>query len=313
MALLDFLFAGSPPPNVSSTTVSTSGQPDWYQEYLRGLMGKANAVAGQEYTPYDFQRVADVQPAQQQGWDLASQNVGAATPYFQTGQTALNQGASPGLNNPVFQSYMDPITNAQTGVLNRIADLGARNLSEKLLPQVNDTFTGAGQFGSSRNAEFNARALRDTNEAILGQQANTLMQGINTGMQNYQTGMNRGVSAGTALGNMGQQAQQAGIRDAATMQDVGTQQRQIEQQSLDTAYQDFLDQRDWGKTQTRFMNEAIRGLQPQADKVATTNGPGSTFQPSVLSQLAGTAIAAGQLAKNFKKGGSVLKGMRRYG
>jgi hypothetical protein len=39
-------------------------------------------------------------------------------------------------------------------------------LTENILPGVNSTFTGAGQFGSTRNAEFGNRAIRDTQQAI---------------------------------------------------------------------------------------------------------------------------------------------------
>lgn len=75
----------------------------------------------------------------------------------------------------VMTSYMNPYVNQ---VVARIAQLNQRNLSENLLPQVNQTFTGAGQFGGTRNAEFTNRAVRDANESILGQQAQALQQGF---------------------------------------------------------------------------------------------------------------------------------------
>ena len=85
----------------------------------------------------------------------------------------------------------------QQSVLDTIAKQGARNLSENLLPQVSDAFIKAGQFGGTRMGEFGNRALRDTQEAILNQQA----QMANTGY---------GQALGASSADLARQAQLAG-------------------------------------------------------------------------------------------------------
>jgi hypothetical protein len=96
---------------------------------------------------------------------LSERAMQAANPYLQaSGRTAASQ----------VGQYMNPY---QTGVMDVIAKQGARNLTENILPGVSDAFIKAGQFGSSRMGEMGSRAIRDTQEAILSQQAQAAQQG----------------------------------------------------------------------------------------------------------------------------------------
>jgi hypothetical protein len=149
---------------------------------------------------------------------------GAAQPYM----AAASRSAA-----DTVGGYMNPYNEAVT---NRIAQLGTRNLSENLLPAVSDQFIRAGQFGSGRMGEFGSRALRDTQESILGQQAQALQQGYGQALGAAQTDLSRqaqlGASAGslagqemsglgslgTALTQAGQQQQQLGLGAATAMQ-----------------------------------------------------------------------------------------------
>ena len=85
----------------------------------------------------------------------------------------------------------------QQNAMDVIAKQGARNLSENLLPQVSDAFIKAGQFGGTRMGEFGNRALRDTQEAILNQQATMANQGY-------------GQALGASSADLARQAQLAG-------------------------------------------------------------------------------------------------------
>lgn len=117
---------------------------------------------------------------------LSERALAAADPYLRAaGQTSASQ----------VGQYMSPY---QQGVLDVIAKQGARNLSENLLPQVSDAFIRAGQFGSGRMGEFGARALRDTQEAILNQQSQAAQQGYAQSLQAAQADLARqGQLAGT--------------------------------------------------------------------------------------------------------------------
>ena len=248
MGVLDFLFQGSPPPQVTSYQSTSSGLPDWYSTYAQGILARGNAIAGTPATDYFAGRPPQVAPFsadQQSAFNQTRAQQGNSTPYFGQASDSLTQAgqanplglATPGLTNAGnaniygaaqpsldaaqgytaygagmpfvqqagqtwpqgFQDYMSPYTDAVTS---RIAQLGGRNLAENLLPAVNDTFTGAGQFGSRRHGDFTNRVVRDANESIMGQQAQALEQGYGQAAQIFGQDQSRMAGLGATAGNL---------------------------------------------------------------------------------------------------------------
>lgn len=290
MADTSYLFGSSVPSSLTDTVSDTSSQlPAWLQEYTRGLAGQATAVAGADYQPYqaptgattygqDTQRIAGLDPLQQQANQNIVGNQGNYQPYLDYASQTLPQAVG---------SYMNPYT---TNVVDRIAQLGQRNLSENLLPQVNSTFTGAGQFGSTRNADFTNRALRDANESILGQQASALQ----TGFQNASTNALNDLSRQSALGQM---TQQLGAQDASLLSTVGQQNQALTQQNLDVANQDWMNQNNFQKQNLDWLSQIIRGLPAQSSTyTATTQTPTMANQMSPLAAATQGFLGAKTLA-----------------
>jgi hypothetical protein len=151
---------------------------------------------------------SSAQPYFEQASSAANNITGAANPYLnQAGSTTAQALSDRALSaaNPYLQAaaqssasnvgqYMSPY---QQNAMDVIAQQGARNLSENLLPGVSDAFIKAGQFGSSRMGEFGSRALRDTQQAILNQQATMANQGY-------------GQALGASSADLARQAQLAG-------------------------------------------------------------------------------------------------------
>lgn len=172
------------------------------------------------------------QPYMGEGADLTRQSaqdnaMNYANPYLQSsGQTAASQ----------VGQYMNPYNQ---NVTDEIAKMGARNLQENLLPSTSDAFIRAGQFGSSRMGEFGSRALRDTQDAVLREQANALQQGYTQSLGAAQsdlarqgqlaetvgqitgTDLNRILSAGGQLGQLGVSGGQLANADASRLADIG--------------------------------------------------------------------------------------------
>ncbi len=136
---------------------------------------------------------------------LVSQNLNAGQGYFNqagamdvgaAGQPYLNAASKTATEN--IGQYMNPY---QANAMDALATAGARNLSEKLLPAVSDSFIKAGQFGGNRMGEFASRALRDTQEGILNEQAQMANTGYNAALAASQTDLSRleqlGQTAGT--------------------------------------------------------------------------------------------------------------------
>lgn len=157
---------------------------------------------------------------------------GVSQPYVNSGAGYLQQsaqGSSLAAANPYLAQasgtfaqnagdYMSPYTSAVT---DQIAKLGQQNLTENLLPSISDQFVRAGQFGSAQQRDVVGRALRDTQNSILGQQAQALEQGYGTAGNLYEqdaarqaqlagtvgglssTDLSRQAQAGSSLGSLG--------------------------------------------------------------------------------------------------------------
>jgi hypothetical protein len=164
------------------------------QPYLTGAGQLSTIGSAQPYYAQAGQMsgLNAAQPYMQGSQALAAQAAGGSALGAAAGNlTAAGQSAVGGI-----QQYMNPFTSSVT---DQIARLGARNLSENLLPSVSDAFVRAGQFGSNRMGEFGARALRDTQESVLREQAQALQQGYGQALGAAQTDAARQAQlAGTA-------------------------------------------------------------------------------------------------------------------
>lgn len=106
-------------------------------------------------------------------------------------QGALGQYAQYDQSN--LQQFMNPYTQ---NVINANNQQSNQNLTENILPAINSTFTGNGQFGSTRNSEFDSRAIRDNQQTLNNTNATTLYNAQNQANTNYQNWTQMGVNAG---------------------------------------------------------------------------------------------------------------------
>ena len=198
------------------------------------------------------------------------------------GQGYVNQAGQSSVSD--VNQYMNPY---QTNVMNALAQQGARNLSENLLPAVSDSFIKAGQFGSRNMGEFGSRALRDTQESILRQQAPLAQQGYTQAMQASASDKARQAGlAGTVgqltnqqmsqLGNLatsqtnaGQQQQQLGLSAANAMQATENQDLQRQMSALQSMANMSIDNQNANYRDLTALEAAGQGQQMQMQKELT--------------------------------------------
>ena len=218
----------------------------------------------------------------------------AANPYLQqAGDTSVSN----------VSTYMNPY---QTNVMDALAQQGARNLTENILPGVSDSFIKAGQFGSRNMGEFGSRALRDTQESILRQQAPLMQQGYSQAMQASaadkarQAGLagtvggistsdlGRQFSALQSVGDMAIADQNANYRDLTALEAAGQAEQMQMQQQLTAAEKEFVDQQLYPQRQMDWLSTQVRGMAPITPQRTLTSGSttGATYNNSPLSQLA---------------------------
>jgi len=336
MGVLDFLFQGSPPPATTTYGTTVSGIPQFMSDYTLGLLNRANAVAAEPYQAYGAARLAPFSPEQNRAFDLTAKSVGQFSPTINSAigmsQTAGNinalGSAQPYLNEAnktaptVINSYMNPYTDQ---VVNRIGELGARNLKEQLMPAIGANFIRSGQYGSTGQQTAAGKALRDVSESTLAAQNQALQQGYGQAMSAAQADLARQAGLGQVAGNLASQTardqlaaagqmgtlanlgQTVNLKDLAALEAVGQTQQQQGQKNLDIAYQDFLEQRGYPAQQLSMLNSLVRGL-PYSTTVSSQNtGPASTYQASPLSQIAGAASVYNALSgiKGAKEGGHI--------
>jgi hypothetical protein len=305
------LFAGEPlqAPSYATTTTDV---PKWLQDYTVDLFSQQRAVSGTPFQPYALPRIADVTAPTTAAQNLITSSTGAYQPTLQNAISGT-QGLSGATSVGNINAYMNPYTQ---NVTDQIAKLGARNLSENLLPQVSDQFIRAGQFGSSGMGTFGNRALRDTQEAILANQTNALNTGYTQALGASQADLSRQQGALAQTADLAKMQQGLTTADAAALESVGATQQAQQQKGLDVAYQDFLRQQGYPQEQINNMSATLRGLPATATPTTKSAAETSTtFTPSPLSQIAsafsaykGLTSAKGGLIDGYAEGGAVTGG-----
>ena len=330
MAFLNFLTQGQPLPS-SSSSLTTSQVPQYLSDYIYNTLSGAYSAAQQPYQAYTGPRIADFTPEQTQAFADTNASAQAYQPQLQAATQTAAQGA--GLNTlgaaqPYFNAaaqttpgvignYMNPYTQ---NVINQLGTQAAQQLNEKILPGINDQFTRAGQFGSSRQQEIANRGVRDLSNTLEQNIGSQLAAGYTTAGQQAQADLARQASLGQAAGTLtgtqevnaanlsnvqaglGQKAQALGLTGAAAEDTVGQQQQAMNQQNLDLAYQDFQTQTQYPEQQIGYLSNIVRGL-PSGGSTGsqTSTSLGSTYSASPLASLASAGLSAAALS-NLVKG-----------
>jgi hypothetical protein len=286
--------------------------PEWYTNYAMDILSGQQAIAKRPYQTAPMPRVADFTANQTKAFGLTDTAAGAYQPYLNQATTAAQAAAAaPGALNTAqpylsqagqtsvsnINQYMNPYNNAVT---NRIADLGTRNLTENILPQIEGRYIQAGQLGFGGRGGLGgtpsgmmtdtSRAIRDTSADILAQQTAALQSGYNqaTGLAGTdlsrfgtlantagnlaQTQQQQQLAASGALSSLGEQAQTLGLTGAGALGNVGALQQQQGQKNLDVAYADFLRQQGYEQEQLDQMVKTFQGVSGGVPQATTEYG-----------------------------------------
>jgi hypothetical protein len=331
------LTTGSPGAAIDTSSATNKDLPAWYQQYTKNLADQGSqlaqnnlqqplpqaSVAGFNPTQTQaFQQTADMQGTWQPGMSaaqgLTNQIAPAATSLVNSAQDAV-AGPAQTWDAGTAAKYMSPYTSAVT---DNIARLGARNWNETIMPGVNASMIGSGQFGSTRNADVLGQAAVQASNDITGQQSSALQAGYGQAQNAFAADANRTqqqgqIQATAALtgandttsalstgasqtGALTQTAQALGNTDNANLLATGNQQQALQQKGYDTD----LSNANTALTQpwTQLQNEAslTSGMQLPNAVTSTSNGPASAYGPGALS----SAAAAYYLAQGLNSNGT---------
>ena len=220
-----------------------------YQPFLQqagATLGQAAVASGLGAAAADFAKASELSGAEaaQSFFDrsAAMSAATAAQPFFgqgitpiqQAGQASALTAAQPYMSAAArtfpqaAQEYMSPYIK---NVVDEISKQGVRQLQEKYLPAVGQEFIQAGQFGvgpgSTRMGEFGARALRDVQEAVLGEQAKALQAGYGQAADIYGRDVARFADLAGTAGQIGTADYNRLLESGARIADIGAKVGQL--------------------------------------------------------------------------------------
>ena len=236
-------------------------------------------------------------PYHQQVTDIAARELNR---NFDVQKTQENASAA----NGAFGGSRHGIINAE-GDRNRNLALG------DLYAKGNqDAFTNAqGQFNNEQNRELQSAGLYGKNaSARLGvydrplSTANQAFSGASTGF----SGMDRDALASKSYndlartrGELGVSESRLGLQDSGALQNFGALERQNEQSSYDTAYNDYLEQREYPYRQLNFASGALSGVPYETRTTTNSSALNGQLGTSPAGQIAGVLGGAAGALKYF--------------
>jgi hypothetical protein len=256
---------------------------NWAGPYVTGMLGKAQALSETPYQTYQGPMTAGPSELQQKyfsGLGSLSFPGQLGQSFTSTGAHSLPTAATTGTTTSAAQpagiaaQYMNPYLNAvlqpQLTELNRQAQIKQMENAARM--------SKAGAFGGGRqaimDAELQRNLLSKMNEAI----GTGYASAYDKAMQQFNT----------------EQGQAKTLADM--MSGAGAQQRAIEQEGITADLNEFLQQRDYPKTQLQFLQSMLQGLPISAVSQQYQ-------QPSGLSQFYGQTNDVLALLKQLGIGG----------
>lgn len=253
-------------------TADLSGQISPLYGTARGyIQGAAAPGATQAAAPYLSQ--AGTLATQFSGADTSA----LAQPYLQQAGQLVTQAAGP--ISGQIQNYMDPY---REQVVNRIGELGQRQLTENILPTLQAQGISSGQFGGTRSAEAMGRAMRDIQESTLAAQTQALSQGYGQAAQLAGADAARQLAAAQQAGALGTTAAGLESTDVARQLAAAQQLGQVGQQYGALTQQDLARQ-----LQAGAQYGALAGEEQQAalQRIGALEAAGAAKQQDVQRNL----------------------------
>lgn len=297
------LLTGTP---ASSTTVGSTQLPPWLSSYWTQLLGQAVPVAAEPYTPAPMPRIAPFTPTQERAQELATGFGERAAPLFGQGVEAAGRAATPFGGMTSLQPFMDPYIESV------LAPTQARAL-ERLQESVAGTqspFIGTGGGLSARAMAAMGRTTTEGLRDIAEQEARLRSAGFQGALGAYGQEQARQLAAAQAL----PQLAQAGV---SQMGQVGALQQALGQQSLQTAYQDFLRQQQYPREMLTWLAGLPKGSLGETSTKTTAEipaGPSGVEAAGSIFDILGGIYQLGQRRGGhirYRRGGPAVPFVHR--
>lgn len=278
----------------TATQQTTQQLNPFVQDLMTRGFSAAQNVASIPYQAYQGPRIAQFRPQEQQAFQMAEQ---AATsrigqPQLAQALTAAQQAAgySPAQFQQNVQGFMSPYQES-------VVDATMRRLAQSRAERDAETrarLASSRAFGNERRGVYEAQLAAE-------QDLNTQQTLANLYQQGY--GQAAGLASQLPSQQLAASGQLAGLSNQMISQEqarqqmlmgAGQAQRQMAQQNLDLAYQDFLAQRGYPVEQLKILQSGIAGVPATTSSTTTSTAPGQGFL-GTAGDILGVAGAAKSL------------------
>ena len=228
------------PAPTQQTVTQTQQLPAFEQQFAQENQDIARSIGSQPFPVYQGQMIAPMTDLQNQA--IAGTPAAAAAYQAPLQQAAglTGQAATPWSNAAAGQ-YMNPFV--MQALAPQLQALQQQQQQNQL--GIDRSASQAGAFGDARNGA--ASALNNFFGGL--QQQDVIGQGLsnayNTGLSAFQNDQNRLLGAGAQYGNIAGAAQNLGLTGQQAIYGAGQQQQNLQQEALNNAFQQFLNQQNW--------------------------------------------------------------------
>ena len=261
----------------TSTVTQQNTLDPFIQQALAQNITAAQQVAGIPYQPYPGPRIAGFRPDELQAFDIARQaatgQVGSSQLAEATQAAQRAAGYGPEQFQQNVQGFMSPY---QQNVIDATMARLAQARAERDAARQAEMARG-GAFGNERRGVYEAQLAgeedRNTAQTLadLYGQGYTQAAGLAQGMPTQQ------LAGAAALAGYGDQALRNQQLYSSMLLGTGEAQRQMAQQNLNVAYEDFLAQRGYPVEQLRILQSGLTGLPNVQSTQTQTRDPGDGF------------------------------------
>lgn len=254
------------------------------------LLTRAQNVASTPYQAYTGQLVAGLSPQQQQAFGEIGNLQGVAQPYIdqasQMTQGAYNSLAPQNYGQTVSQ-YYNPYQSSVVDATNAVINQNNAIAQNQLLGSQIASGAGLGDRSGITRATLAGQQALAQNQTIAQLEA----QGYSNAQAQAMAGAQLGLGAGAQMAGLGSEALQTGLSGANALVQSGAMQQQQQQNVLNSAYQQWMQQQAFPYQQTGWLGSVEGSVGPLMGGTTSGYSLSGQQQPSQTAQNLGLGIA----------------------
>ena len=271
--------------------------PEQYQNTYQNWYNQPLAAAPSANTQQAYQTAQQANPWVPQVQQAAGGLQQSYQPMAQQAQGMYQTGSTYDPNQ--LQQFLNPYTQNAAAATTAASN---KNLFNTVIPGVNTTFAGTGQFGSTRNADFMNRAISDQQQNLTNALGTLNYGAYQNAQQNYSDWANKQQAAAQGIANLGKNQMDyantlAGLAGSGAALDqqaltnlmtTGKAMEGLQQNEYDKLYSDWM-------TQQKYPTEMMGGLGAIVGNMAKGVQPDVYNQAPQATDAAKVAAALGVL------------------